>query len=191
MWQTWLKKEVNEFSLTQTIRVESTGELQSSFWQSETTASSCSSLLLPAPPSCSSSAPLPDSSHWIKLRNSTRTDCTFFLCLLQETQQTEKVRNNISIIIIVWKHLFGQAGNSQCVYFMPAGHQAASKNATRRHAWSLKVHEQEAELPVQQLFYHIKIFTCSFHWKSSFLSAVLVCVYFSNFKEVCRIQTVL
>lgn len=63
---------------------------------------------------------------------------------------------------------------SECVYFMPAGHRATSKNATRQHAWSLKAAEQEAELPVQQLFYHIKIFTCSFHWKSSFLSAVLV-----------------
>lgn len=71
-------------------------------------------LLLPASPSCSSSAPLPDSSHWIKLRNSTRTGSTFFLCLLQ----IEKVRNNISIIIIVWKHLFGQAGNSQSVFIL-------------------------------------------------------------------------
>lgn len=72
---------------------------------------------------------------------------------------------------------------SECVYFMPAGHRATSKNATRQHAWSLKVHEQEAELPVQQLFYHIKIFTCSFHWKSSFLSAVLVCVYFLTLRR--------
>lgn len=70
--------------------------------------------LLLLPPSCSSWAPLPDSSHWIKLRNSTRTDRTFFLCLLQ----TEKVRNNISIIIIVWKHLFGQVGNSQSVFIL-------------------------------------------------------------------------